>query len=296
MTKNIIGVIWMIVHVLCAAIISSFSRVLYDSFHPFHISLFYNFTAFIIALPFIIKYRQQLIKSCFTKEHALRGALYTSAQLIFVFVYNHVPFARVAGITTSYPLFTTMFAVIFLGEKIGPHRIIALIFGFTGALIIINPLSSELNTYSLCAVIGIIMWAVFDMVTNKIGHKESIHIQLMHLLIFMGAFSIVPASTLHIPTISLQHMFLFFLVGCIIIIYMLSAVLAVAEAEISIVSLFYFTTLPISSSIGYFIFGETIAIRTIIGSSIILFSFMYIAHREYKAKKIAKQLQQSRLI
>ena len=296
MTKNIPGIIWMIVHVICAAAISSFSRILYESFHPFHISLFYNFTALIIALPFIIKARQQLIKSCFIAAHALRGALYTIAQLVFIFVYNHMPFAQVAAITMAYPLFATIFAVIFLKERIGLHRIIALVIGFTGASIIINPASSDFNMYSMFAIMGIVMWAVFDMVTNKIGSKESIGIQLMHLLIFIGTFAILPASTIPFPTISLYYLPLFVLMGLIIIIYMLSAVLAFAEAEINIVSMFYFTTLPISSLVGYIIFDESVKLRTVIGSCIIFFSFIYIAYREYRAKKIAERLHQSRLI
>lgn len=297
MTKNIIGIIWMLIHVVCSVVLSIYYRILSEYFHPLQISFFYNFSAFLIILPIILKKRKQLIKSCFVLAHAYRAASYVAAQLILIFVYHNMPFAQVSAITITYPLFTTVFAVLFLREKIGIHRLIALIIGFIGAVIIIHPDPYDFNKYSLLAITAVIMWATFDMITNKIGDKENMLIQLLYVIFFMGLFSIFPMVLVPLPTsISLHHLILFGLFGVIIIIYMFSAVLAVAQAEINIVSPFFFCALILSSMVGYFIFNEQLKVRTIIGAIIILASIIYIAYREYRAKQIAQRLQQSRLI
>ncbi|MBQ4875188.1 MAG: DMT family transporter [Rickettsiaceae bacterium H1] len=297
MTKNIAGIFWMLIHVMTAATIAMFYRILSASFDKLYISFFYNFSAFLIVLPFVIKKRAKLIKSCFLRAHAIRSACYIIAQLMLIFVYNNMPFAQVAAITITYPLFTTVSAVLFLKERIGIHRFIALIIGFIGAAIIVNPNPHSFNKYSLIAVLAIILWTSFDIITNKVGRKESMSEQLLHTLIFMGLFSILPATAGHVPTnINIYYIGLFILIGLIVILYCLSGLLAVAEAEINIVSPFYFTVLPISSCISYFVFDEQIEIRTIVGAGIIITSAIYIAYREYRAKQVAKQLQQSRLI
>ena len=297
MTKNITGIMWMLIHVIAATTLSIYYRILSESFDKLHISFFCNFSALIIILPLLIRRKARLIKSCFLALHALRGAFSVLAQVILIFAYNNNPFAQVSAITLSYPLFGTLGAVIFLKEKIGIHRSIALIIGFIGATITVDANPYDFNKYSIITIISMILWVSFDIITNKIGDKESIWEQALLILLFVGLFSILPAAMVPLPkNISLNHIMLFVLLGLIVIVYTMSAILAVAKAEINIVLPCYFTILPVSTLVSYFVFNEQIKIRIIIGSALIITSATYIAYREYRAKQIAKQLQQSRLI
>ncbi len=297
MTKNIVGIIWMLIHALCAAILSMYYRLLSDSFDKLHLSFFYNFSAMLLVLPLIIVKRKQIMHSSFLFFHALRAAAYVVAQVLLIFVYNNMPFAQVAAITISYPLFTTVGAVIFLKERIGIHRLIALICGFIGAAVIIQPSPDTFNRYSLLAIVAIILWTLFDIVTNKIGRREDIWLQTLCLLLFMSLFSALPATAVpFVLQFNIGDILLFMCIGLVILLYALSAVLAVAEAEVNIVSPFYFSVLLASSVISHVVFGEAVELRTVVGSVIIVLSSVYIACREYQAKRVEKQLQKSRLI
>ena len=281
----------MLIHVACAVILSAYYRIFSESFHLLQISFFSNFPALIIASPFILWKITKLIKSPFLLAHAYRAVAYTIAQTLLVFAYNNMPFTQVSAITITYPLFVTLSAVVALKEKIGMQRSIALIIGFIGAIIIIQPTTTcNFNTYSAYALSAVILWASFDITTNKIGNKENAWDQFLQLLFFMGLFSILPAIFVPLPpTIDLNHLLMFALIGLLVIVYMLSATLAVSRTQINVIAPFYFTILPLASLVAYILFDEHISIKSVIGATIIISSTLYVAYKEYRAQEISKQ-------
>ena len=71
--------------------------------------------------------------------HALRNAFLYSGNVAWFFGVTKIALADVASLQFTSPLFTAIIAAAFLGERIGGHRLIAILVGFAGALIIIRP-------------------------------------------------------------------------------------------------------------------------------------------------------------
>ncbi len=290
MTKNIIGIIWILLYVLCVVFLGMYSRVLSRDFSLFQISFVYNVAALIIVLPFVIKRRSQLMKNSVLWYCVLRALCIFLAQVLTIIAYNNIPFAQVAAISITYPLFSTLAAVIFLNEKVCINLFLALMIGFIGAGITVNPSLNDFNYYSLFVIASILLWVAFDIITNKIGDRENIWDQILLIILFIGLFSIFPIFGSNWPNMHDHNLILFFLIGVIVVLYMLSITWAVAKAEVSIVTPFYFTVLPISSLVAYFIFDEKIKMRIILGAAIIFISVIYMAFRDYRAKKMSENM------
>ncbi len=201
-----------------------------------------------------------------------------------------MPFAQVAAINIIYPLSATTAAVIFLRERVDVHHIFALIVGFIGAIVIVNPNIHDFNYYSLFAINAVMFWTISDLITAIITNKESGCNQLLLVLFFMGLFAILLLGSFFtitgnsFPEIKSHYWVLFCIIGVIAAFHRLCITLAVVKSELNIVAPFYFAIFPVASLVAYFVFSEMVKIRTVIGASMIIVSMIYISFREYKAK------------
>lgn len=297
MHNNVKAIVWMIIHIILAAFINMYYRILSESIDKIHIGFLINFYTFLSILPWAIYYRKAIFKSYCWYIHLFRAILTVSSQLLLIYAFSNMRFAQVSAITLTYPLICTIGAAIFFKEKVGLYRSLALIIGFIGALIIINPTYNDFNVYSIFVILAMVFWAGIDMLVRKVGHNENLSIQFFYTIMFLCVVSAFPASLLRLPEISVILNYKFLLLGIFFSIYMLSGFIAIIETEcIGIVMPFYFLVLVLSTAIGYYIFDEVIRLSTIIGSSVILCSSSFIAYKEHKTKKLEEMQKQGNLI
>jgi drug/metabolite transporter (DMT)-like permease len=272
-------------------------RLLGKTLDELQISFFVNFAGLVSILPFVVYNYKHIFKSYFWPLHLIRSICTVSSNILLIYAYNNMKFAQVSAITLTYPLFSTLGAAIFLGEKIGLTRVLALIIGFIGSLIIINPNYNEFNYYSILALLAMCLWVTFDMLTRKFPNTESVLTQSFYTLLFITVIAIIPASLTNFSNIELGLLTEIPYLGVIVLLYIMSGFVAIICTEgIAVVMPFYFLVLVISSAIGYYIFHESLALSTIIGALIILVSTTYIACREYKIKKLQEMQMQGHLI
>ncbi len=281
----------MLLHVLCSVFLAIYYRILSQDFSSFQVALIYNLATLVVVLPFVIRRRAQLMKSNILLHCSLMALCTFLAQVAIIIAHDNMPFAQVAAVKVIYPLSTTVAAVMFLKEKIYMGHVCALIVGCVGAIIIVNP-SDDFNFYSLFALSAVIFWTTSDMITNKITYKEDVWNQVLLVLLFMGLFSVLSSALFFTVTgnsfaeIKNHYWMLFLLIGIIAAFWRLYIILAVGKAEVNVVTPFYFAIFPMSSLAAYFVFGETVKIRTVIGAVMIIVSMIYISFKEYKAAQL----------
>ena len=112
----------------------------------------------------------------------LRGILGTSALICIFYAIRNMPLSLSTVIQYTYPIFISIFAVIFINEKINRYIFIALISGWLGIIVILNPikissLNNEISSFSLLiAFIGAIMTALAYITVKKLSEKENVFI------------------------------------------------------------------------------------------------------------------------
>jgi drug/metabolite transporter (DMT)-like permease len=103
----------------------------------------------------------------------LRGVLLVVDIWLFAVALISVPLAELQSISLVYPLLVTLFAIPILGEKVGIFRIVAVVAGFAGALIIVRPGGLPLTGGVLASLASSLAYAVYIVVTRKVARVDS---------------------------------------------------------------------------------------------------------------------------
>ena len=183
------------------------------------------------------------------------------------------------------PLLITLLAVFFLAEKIGVRRIISVIGGFIGALIIIQPHSDIFTPASLLPLCAASFYASYSILTRKLGNKESPQTTLFFTAgfgavatSFILPFIWVPPET-SAAIILMASMSLFGGLGHYAVILSLQRVKASETAPLNYLSVVF------AMFWGFIVFAEVPSLATIGGAAIIVLSGLYLWRREKLTKK-----------
>ena len=118
--------------------------------------------------------------------HLLRAALFSVGFSLF---YTAFPFMGLAEVTTiffSAPLMIAVMAAVFLKETIGIHRIGALVTGFAGVLIAMNPAGDNFTWISILPLVCAAFYAASQILARQIGERESSLTVGLYTLAFTG--------------------------------------------------------------------------------------------------------------
>ena len=112
------------------------------------------------ATPQIVRLRDRRV--------LLRAAFDALATMTYLTSLFHLPLANATAINMATPLFITLFAVLALGERVGPGRWLAIATGFTGVLLVVQPSGAAFNAYAWLCLGGTLLHASRDLVTRTI--------------------------------------------------------------------------------------------------------------------------------
>ena len=108
-------------------------RYLSDTIHPFEIAFFRSLFALAVVAPWFYRDGLALFHTRRIGLHGLRAVLNLFAMLSFFYALSIAPLSEVTALGFTAPIFTTLLAVLILGEIVGPRRWTAVVVGFIGA-------------------------------------------------------------------------------------------------------------------------------------------------------------------
>lgn len=244
-------------------------RYLSAFYDPSFIVMIRNIFALAILMPYIYKnYRNIFTRNKLTINILRASSGFLSMTMLFYAV-SMIPIADAVSISFITPSLTTIFAIIFLKEKINIKNWISIIIGFIGVLIIIRPGFKEFNIAYLLMIASTCFWAISNILTKILSASQQPINFVAYLTTIMTILS-VPFGVFYIQPLTIFSIFLLIAMAIIsnLSYFLLSK--SYSKADLSIVQPFDFTRLIFSALIGYFIFDEKVDLLTIIGSLIIL--------------------------
>ncbi len=248
------------------------------------------FFGFIILCPMI--YRAGPAKVFKTKRlilHLQRGLIGVTALATFIYAISFMPLADVTAMSFAKPLFVILLALLFLGEKIKWRRCVATLIGFLGILIMIRPGHEGFDPRVLIAVLGALFVAGAVVTMKILSRTESILTILTYFGLISSLVSLIPALLAwQWPT--LTQLALLGLIGALGVGSQSFLVRAYAIGEATFVAPFDYVRLLYAGVLGYIFFSEIPDAWTLAGAGLIVTSTLYIARREAKLAKIAKQM------
>ena len=211
-----------------------------------------------------------------------RGVTVALSAAFFAIGLSFVPLADAVAITFIAPIIVTILSAYLLGERVGKRRWIAVIIGFFGTIMITQPSFDNFNSGLLFPFLAAMFFAIRQIISRRVSHNDDVQTTVAYtaLTSFLLLSMCLPFFWVEVPSkldaITLLSLSAFSAVGEIFIIYALSIGLAVVVTPI------HYTIIIWAVLYGYFFFGDIPNIFMIFGTIVVIFSGVYIAHREHR--------------
>jgi len=231
--------------------------------------------------------RLHLLKTRNWRGHALRSLSGTVSMFFLFAAITMIPLADVTAITYTSPMFLTVLAMLFLGERIHRYRWTALILGFVGVLIMIGPhlsFGAEGSLGSLAAL-GAALFAAFAMTSLRAmsANEHAITITFYFSLTFMICAGLTAVTGWPMPT-PLQAL-LIILAGFFGVFGQLLMTYSYRYSEASTIAPLEYTSMLMAVTLGYLFFGETPSLSIWIGGPLVIGAGLLVLWREHSLKK-----------
>lgn len=211
-----------------------------------------------------------------------RSAAMSLAMIIYFGALGFLPVAQVAAGLFTAPIFVLVFSVAFFGLRIGPVRIVAVVLGFTGVVLVLSPDPSSVSPFVFLPALGGAFYAVAVIATREWCAEEGTLELSMAIFTFMGLWGlggVLVVGALGIvgddflsrgwvwPTAQVWGLCGMQALGSLFAVLLLTRGYQMAEA--SLVSVFEYSVLGFSALFGWLIWGDLLGPLGFIGMALI---------------------------
>jgi drug/metabolite transporter (DMT)-like permease len=285
LSKNQLGFLYMFLSICGFSLMDIIVKWSVD--YPIGQILFFRGFFGIIFYFFIIP-KNRLHNFYLTKRpglHLLRSISGLIAIVAIFIALRKLPLATVVSISFAAPIFTTIFSIFLLSERVGIYRWLAVLVGFVGILIITEPGISELNIYYIFPIVFCLGLSYVAITLRQLSTTEPV----WQISLFFS-FAITILSLLTIPSgwvmPSISHFLILSLIGIFGGVSNLWLSQSYKYSEVSLVTPLKYLALVFAIIFGYFIWGEIPTIKTLAGAFLVIISTLIIFRREIYKNKI----------
>jgi drug/metabolite transporter (DMT)-like permease len=208
------------------------------------------------------------------------------ATICSFFALRYLALTEATSITFSSPLIVALLAGPLLGEWIGMRRLIAVLIGFAGVLVVTRPGSGEVHPAVILAVITACANALYSITTRLLASRDPSETTLLYTglvgsIVFLPTFPFVWVSpTSPLVWLAMAGLAVFGALGHWLLI------LAHKRAPASVLAPFFYAQLIWATVLGLVVFGEVPDYWTLVGGVIVMASGLYLLHRERVKPKL----------
>lgn len=281
-STNLQGITYMILACFCFSMINIIFRQLSHSLNPYYITCIRSFFCVIIMSSIVLSlyFKQRITAFKFNQVNLYKGIIDFLGTPCWVYAISHMNVAEAVAISLLTPIISVMLAMAFLKERPSKHKIIAVVIGFIGAVIIINPAVREFNIYTFAVIIACTLWAAGNVLTKGLTNRQPpvIIILFSHIITASLAF---PFALLEFRALAFNEATLLLLLSLFMAAAHFSLATACSKAQISLLMPFDYTRLIFTAIFFFMFFNQGIGINTVVGSLIIVAGTSYL-YRFYK--------------
>ena len=284
LTKNQLGFLYMFMSVCAFSLMDLIVKWSED--YPLGQVLFFR-GFFGVVIYFFIMPRERIKNFYYTKRarlHLLRCLSGLIALIAIFIALRKLPLATVVSISFAAPIFTTIFSIFLLNEKVGFYRWLAVSIGFIGIIIITEPGFDDLNIYYLFPIIFCLGLSYVAITIRQLSTTEPVWLIALNfsVVITLASLFTIPFGWVmpNVKDLALLCMIGFF--GGFANLWLSQSF---KLSEVSLVSPLKYLALIFGIFFGYLIWDEIPTIRTLLGALLVIASSLIILRREIYHKK-----------
>lgn len=243
------------------------------------VAFFRNAFGLLALLPVLFGHARTLPHTRQLPRYLLRSAIGLASMLSGFWAIGHLPLAQAISLSYSTPIFVTIGAVIWLGEKVRVRRWAAVIAGFLGVLIVVQPGTAHFSAGSLVALLAALLSAIVAIQIKQLSRIDQADTVVFYTYVFWVPLSLVPALFVWQTPQGIAWLWLA-LTGLFGTGGQLLWTRALKLGEVSALTPISFMQLPLVATAGWLLFGEAPTLGLLCGAAVIFGANAYIARRE----------------
>ena len=210
--------------------------------------------------------------------HLFRGVLNACVALSVIFSFSHLPIADVYTFLFTVPFFSALLGLAFYKQAIGTHRALAIVVGFIGVVVGLQPGSTGFTPWLLLPILAGFLIALKFTISRSLEGENTLLLGLWPLLVSAPVAGLLNLGSFEI--ITAPDMALHMLSGLTTAIGLVCVSQAFRIAPPAAVSPILYTEMIWALLFGYLIFGDVPGMMMMVGAGIIILSGLYLVETE----------------
>ncbi len=282
--RPLVGIFWMLVTGICFILVTALVKTMGPRLPPGEAA----FLRYLIGLVFLIPSFVTLRSTQLTRRQwglfSLRGFCHAGGVILWFFAMVRIPLAEVTALGYVAPIYVTIGAALFLGERLAFRRIVAVGMGLVGAMIILRPGFREVSSGHIAMLMAAVVFAGSYLVAKVLADevKPSIVVAMLSIFVTIGLAPFAAADWITPNATELM-----FLAGVAVFATAghFTMTMAFAAAPVTVTQPVTFLQLLWATVLGVVWFAEPIDIWVVFGGLVILGSVAFITWREAVLKR-----------
>jgi S-adenosylmethionine uptake transporter len=231
--------------------------------------------------------RKALAQAAFALQRGVlvRSLSDVAGTIFFITALMHIPIANLTAVMQAVPLLVIAFAAVFLGEKVGWRRILAILLGLTGVLFIVKPSPASFTIYDGLSLGLILAIALRDIFTRRLNFDVPTMIIVFAnaALVMLSGLVLYPFE--HWVALAPRHLILLLCGGMFLTLGYVCMVSTIRMGDISATAIYRYSVVLFALLSGILVFGEFPDQWALIGIALIVVSGVYALLREMRASR-----------
>ncbi len=258
-----------------------------DGLHTFQILVMRSSIGLLIVVAIMSRKGWNRALTRYPGVHLARNGAHFAGQFAWFYAVGVIPLSTVFAIELTTPLWTAVLAVLVLGERLNTARVMAVVSGLVGVMVILRPGWSVIHPAALGMLGGAIAYGLTHTLTKRLSERDSSLTILFFMMLMQLPMALVPGLYVWQPVTPGAW-------PCVLVVgvaglaahYCLIRALLLADATVVIPM--DFMRLPLIAVVGYLIYGETVDRYLIAGSLLILTGLLVNLHRQRREETRAE--------
>ncbi|MEO9650710.1 MAG: DMT family transporter [Roseobacter sp.] len=283
-SQPVAGIFWMLVTGLCFISVTALVKSMGTQMPPAQMAFLRYLLGLVFLLPALGALRSTRLTPRQWKLFGFRGVVHGLAVISWFYAMTQIPIADVTAMNYLSPIYVSIGAALFLGEKMAFRRIAAIVVALIGALVILRPGFREVSSGHVAMLFTAVAFGGSYLSAKVMSGEVKASVVVAMLSIFVTVV-LTPFALANWVTPTLHDLGFLFCIACFATAGHYTMTLAFAAAPITVTQPVTFTQLVWAVLLGYFVFEEQVDIWVLVGGGIIISSVSFITWREAVLKR-----------
>ncbi|MEP2715259.1 DMT family transporter [Pseudophaeobacter sp.] len=282
----LVGVFWMLMTGLCFVAVTALVKYLGHRIPPAQSAFLRYLLGLVFLIPMIGTLRRATLTPKLWALFATRGLVHSGGVILWFFAMTQIPLAEVTAMNYLSPVYVTLGAALFLGEKLALRRIAAVVVALLGAVIILRPGFREISPGHIAMLFTALAFGVSYLLA-KFTVDDTNPVVVVAMLSIWVTLGLAPFALAVWVAPSLPELAILFAVACFATAGHFTMTLAFAAAPLTVTQPVTFLQLIWATLLGALVFSEPVDIWVVFGGGLILAAISFITWREAMLKRRA---------